>query len=110
MSTILPLPSSPHCRPTTARFFFICDGDWCEGLGIEVLVDRVRNLALIDETDDLLPDLPVLKQQQRRDTANIEAGRCGAIRVDVQLADFHASLEFRRNRVHCRCQRTARSA
>src|SRR5436190_21538051 len=109
MSTILPLPSSPHCRPTTATFLFI-QIVRRRRLRAEMAIDGVGNLALIDEPNNLFADLSVFEKQKRGNATDIEAGGGGSIGIDIQLSDLHASLKFRRDRIVCGRQSPARAA
>src|ERR1051326_3347552 len=100
MSTILPFPSSPHCKPTTARFFFIAMAIGGLIAVAQVLVDSGGDLAFIHKSYDLFADLAAFEKEQRRNSAHVVFGGSRVVGIDVQLADLHASLKFAGDRVY----------
>jgi len=89
MSTILPLPSSPHWRPTIAKFIGEMSG--------EVLVERLRDDFLSDGANNLFLHLTILEKEQRWNSADTVLGGCGSVGVDIEFADFDAALVLFRN-------------
>ena len=80
------------------------------GLGIQMPVDGIGDLALIDETDDLFAYLAVLEEEQCGDAANVELRGSGTVGVHIELADLDATLEFCGNCIDSRSQSAARTA
>ena len=57
-----------------------------------VLVEGFRDDFLADGADNLFLHLAVFEEKQGRNPADAEFGRCGAVGVDIEFADFDAAF------------------
>src|SRR6267378_67653 len=76
-----PRPRGAH-RPADAGL------RWLRG----VLLELLRQSRLAHEPDNLIDELPVLEEENRRDRAHVEFRRCFYIRVDVDLRHLGLAL------------------
>jgi hypothetical protein len=82
------------CRfPTATKDF---------GTSVEVPSELVDNYAFRNCPNDLLHDLPILEQQESRDTPNPVPHCDSGVGVDIELADFQLSIILGGNLFHDR--------